>query len=78
MPLSEIARLINSSTTSESLTQTWAFTQDSFVHGMRITIGPRRLERHGGTSDGDVLGKKQSRRFLEGPSVRALVAIARA
>jgi hypothetical protein len=38
VPLSEVARLIGSSTTFEGLTQTWTFTQESLVHGMRITI----------------------------------------
>jgi hypothetical protein len=42
VPLSEIARLIDSSRTSEGLTQTWTFTQDSFVHGMRITTPATR------------------------------------
>jgi hypothetical protein len=47
VPLSDVARLIESSMTSEGLTQTWAFTKNSFVHGMRITIPPTRT----GTSD---------------------------
>jgi hypothetical protein len=42
VPLSEMARLIGSSRTSEGLTQAWTFTQDSFVYGMRITIPATR------------------------------------
>jgi hypothetical protein len=42
VPLSEVARLIDSSKTFEGLTQTWTFTQDSFVYGMRITIPATR------------------------------------
>ena len=36
--LSEIARSIGSTRTSEGLTQTWTLTLDSFVYGMRMTI----------------------------------------
>jgi hypothetical protein len=42
VPLSEIAQLTGSSTTSEGFTQTWTFPQDSFVHGVRITIPATR------------------------------------
>jgi hypothetical protein len=38
VPLSEVARLVDSSRTSEGLTQTWTFTEPSFVYGMRIAI----------------------------------------
>jgi hypothetical protein len=38
VPLSEVAHFSGSSRTSEGLTLTWTFTQDSFVYGMRITI----------------------------------------
>jgi hypothetical protein len=38
VPLSEVARLIDSNRTSEGLTQTWMFTDESFVYGMRIAI----------------------------------------
>jgi hypothetical protein len=42
VPLSEVAQLIGSSRTSKGLTQTWTFTQDSFVHGVRMTISATR------------------------------------
>jgi hypothetical protein len=42
VPLSEVAQLIGSSRTSEGLTQTWTFTEDLFVHGVRITIPATR------------------------------------
>jgi hypothetical protein len=42
VPLSKVAQLISSIRTSEGLTQTWAFTQASFVHGVRITISATR------------------------------------
>jgi hypothetical protein len=47
VPLSEMARLIGSSRTSEGLTQTWTFTQDPFVYGMRITIPATRDDSSG-------------------------------
>src|SRR5262249_58808071 len=52
VPLSEVARLVDSSRTSEGLTQTWIFTQESFVHGMRITI----QEGRAGSSSKTALG----------------------
>jgi hypothetical protein len=38
VPLSEVARITESSKTSEGLMQTWTFIEDSFVYGMRIAI----------------------------------------
>ena len=49
IPLSEIAHLIGSSRTSEGLTQTWSFAQNSFVYGMRITV-PATLDGSSGTA----------------------------
>jgi len=49
IPLSEIAHLIGSSRTSEGLTQTWTFAQNSFVYGMRITV-PATLDGSSGTA----------------------------
>lgn len=70
--LSEVAILIDSSRTSEGLTQTWTFTHDLFVYGMRITAPMTRDTSSGGPTIGaEIFWTKNSdetfsndRRFL--------------